>query len=263
MPEVGLIYEAMIAILQDVKAISKDKKNVSQGYKFRGIDDVVNVLHPIFAKHEVFVTSEVLQKDYTDSGRTEKGHTIYHHFTIIQYTFHAKDGSSVSATATGEGADSGDKGLNKCMSAAYKYVLMQTFMIQTEDEKDPDGETVEEVKHEGTAVIRPAQTRNEPDPVPPGDMTGGLGFSDKSKDGSKVEMVSVKQLSLMRTWEKELGMSEEQTLALIKVRYQVENRELLNKHQANDFINEYLKKKRDEKKPAEAKKPSDTDDPPY
>ena len=48
------IYQAISAVMADVEAIKKDKDNRQQGFKFRGIDDVYNAVHPILAKHGVF-----------------------------------------------------------------------------------------------------------------------------------------------------------------------------------------------------------------
>lgn len=44
------IYDAMACILSDVEGIKKEKKNQQQGFMFRGIDDMYNCLHDLFAK---------------------------------------------------------------------------------------------------------------------------------------------------------------------------------------------------------------------
>jgi hypothetical protein len=53
----------------------------------------------------------------------------------------AEDGSKHTARTFGEAMDSGDKGTNKAMSAAYKYMAFQTFAIPTEGDNDADGHT--------------------------------------------------------------------------------------------------------------------------
>lgn len=42
--------------------------------------------------------------------------------------------------------DSGDKSSNKAMSVAFKYACFQALCIPTEEMKDPDGETPEQIK---------------------------------------------------------------------------------------------------------------------
>ena len=46
------IYESITKIMEEVPAIGKDKVNKVQGFKFRGIDDVMNALQPLLSKNE-------------------------------------------------------------------------------------------------------------------------------------------------------------------------------------------------------------------
>lgn len=136
------IYPAMAKIMREATHIGKDQKNAQQGFKYRGIDDVYNSLHKVFADNGVFVTPEVLEK--TREERTNKNGTVLA-FTCLRmkYTFWAEDGSSVSCIVEGEGMDSGDKSSNKAMAVGHKYALLQTFMIPTDEVKDPDAESHE------------------------------------------------------------------------------------------------------------------------
>ena len=54
-PQPTGIYQAMAEILAEIPSIGKDNKNKEQGFKYRGIDDVYNALHPLLAKHKVFM----------------------------------------------------------------------------------------------------------------------------------------------------------------------------------------------------------------
>ena len=56
------IYQKINAIMRELPAIGKDKQNKQQGFAYRGIDDVMNALFPLLAKHGVFVVPEVLSK---------------------------------------------------------------------------------------------------------------------------------------------------------------------------------------------------------
>lgn len=138
------IYQAITAIMGELGAISKDKKNVQQGFMYRGIDDVMNALNPLLAKHQVFVVPEVLEH-IREERQSNKGNTLLYSICKIKYTFYASDGSSISAVVVGEGMDSGDKATNKAMAIAMKYAFFQTFCIATEEMKDPD-EEVHELK---------------------------------------------------------------------------------------------------------------------
>lgn len=136
------IHENMAKILCDIQGISKGRRNQQQGYSFRGIDDFFNAVHPLLAKHQIFVTPEyeILS---TDERQTSRGGTLFVIKLKGTFTFTATDGSTVTASTIGEGMDSGDKASNKAMSAAYKYALMQAFCVPTGDAKDSEDDTPE------------------------------------------------------------------------------------------------------------------------
>jgi hypothetical protein len=127
------IFQAISNILNDVEAISKSKKNTQQGFMYRGIDDMYNDLHPLFAKHRVFVVPEVLES-LREERTSQKGGMLLWTVLKVRFRFYAEDGSSVIAVAQGEAMDSGDKGSNKAMSVALKYTLIQLLLIPTEEE---------------------------------------------------------------------------------------------------------------------------------
>ena len=131
----GKIYEAISAVMADVGAVGKDKVNQLQKYNFRGIDDVMNALNPAMVKHKVFVAPEVLEEK-REERTTGKGGLLIYSILKVKFTFYTVDGSSVEATVIGEAMDSGDKSMNKAMSAAFKYACFQTFCIPTEEMKE-------------------------------------------------------------------------------------------------------------------------------
>lgn len=136
------IYESIAAILNEKAAVKKDRVNEAQRYKFRGIDEVMNVFNPLLAKHKVFVVPTVLDMAREERQNT-KGNTLLYTILTVQYTFYAEDGTFVTAVAVGEGMDTGDKSVNKAMSAAYKYALFQTFCVPTEDMIDSEQDSPE------------------------------------------------------------------------------------------------------------------------
>lgn len=138
-----LIYGKIANILKETKAISKTEKNQQQGFKFRGIDNVMNELHELFSKNDVFILQEV-QNFTTENRITKSGGTNTFTRATIKFKYMTTDGSFVETTNVGEAMDSGDKGMNKAMSIALKYSLLQMFLIPTEESKDPDMNTPEE-----------------------------------------------------------------------------------------------------------------------
>ena len=148
------IYRAMAGVMRDITAIGKNSKNQAQGFKFRGIDAVYNELHDLLAKHGI-VTLPQAGTPVTEE-RTNKNGTILRFVQLpMTYKFVAEDGSQVFCHVIGEGMDSGDKATNKAMAIAHKYALLQTFLIPTEETKDPDSETHEVTPKAAVAIGKP------------------------------------------------------------------------------------------------------------
>lgn len=136
------IYSTITAVMEDIGAIGKDKKNITQGFMYRGIDDVMNALNPAFIKNKLFAVPEIIEQQ-REERRTAKGGLLIYSICKVKYTFFAEDGSSVTVVTIGEGMDSGDKATNKAMAIAFKYACFQLFCIPTEEMQDPDRESHE------------------------------------------------------------------------------------------------------------------------
>ena len=143
----------MAQILKDIEAIGKGRRNEQQGYSFRGVDDVYNMVHPLMSKHQVFCVPRMLAQD-TSERVTTSGSTLRFVQLSMAYDFFAPDGSHVTAEVMGEAMDSGDKASNKAMSAAHKYALLQTFCIPTGDVPDADYTTQPEITSEKKQVSK-------------------------------------------------------------------------------------------------------------
>lgn len=137
-----MIYKAITKVMAEVGAITKDNTSKQQGFKYRGVDDVMNALNPVLINNGIFVVPEILEHIREERTTTKGGNLIYSVCKIC-YTFYAMDGSSVKAVVIGEGMDSGDKATNKAMSIAFKYACFQVFCIPTEEMVDPDKESHE------------------------------------------------------------------------------------------------------------------------
>jgi hypothetical protein len=135
--ETPKIYSAIIDAMGQISAVSKSRTNGTQGFAYRGIDDVMNELHSILAKSRIFIVPTVLAEERT-TGTTSRGGTIFYTRLKIKFTFYADDGSNIESVVIGEAMDTGDKASNKALSIGLKYALLQVFCIPTEDDKDPD-----------------------------------------------------------------------------------------------------------------------------
>ncbi len=155
-----LIFEKMALVMGEVAAIPKNKTGAGLNYKFRGIDDFMNALNPLMAKHKVVFSFEIIKAEkesYDQESNFNNQKKIVkwtNALLTIKYTFYTTDGSWISCTTIGEGKDNSDKAHNKAMSAALKYALMQMFLVPTEDLIDQDSERPGDEK---PAINPPAQ----------------------------------------------------------------------------------------------------------
>lgn len=124
------IFSALSLVQTDLAAvgISKDQTNQQQKYKFRGIDDVLNTLSGILSKHGVLIMPNVRSSEHS-VVTTSNGKLTNHWKVVVDYHFYDDHGDSIVHTAQGECMDSSDKGLNKAMSAAFKYMIFQAFCV--------------------------------------------------------------------------------------------------------------------------------------
>jgi hypothetical protein len=136
------IYKSIIGVMSEIGAIGKDKTNSQQGFKYRGVDDVMNALQPLLIKNGIFIIPEVVEQTREDKI-SSKGNALIYSICKVKFTFFADDSSSVTAVTIGEGMDSGDKASNKAMAIAFKYACFQVFCIPTEEMKDADSESHE------------------------------------------------------------------------------------------------------------------------
>ena len=139
------VYAAINAVQRSLAAtgIGKDRRNESQGYKFRGIDDVYNAVSRLLADNGLCIMPRCTERAVVERTNA-KGTALFYVTVRMEFDFvAAADGSTHTVVTYGEAMDSGDKATNKAMSAAYKYALMQTFAIPTEGDNDADATTHE------------------------------------------------------------------------------------------------------------------------
>lgn len=136
------ILESMAKIQEELDAIKKDQKGF--GYKFRGIDQVLNAMNPLFKKHKVVTLRRNLQSVRNVRAVQSKDGKVKDFVEVemkADYVFKSLvDGSEIVSEGFGEGQDTsgGDKASSMATSNSYKYVIFEMFNIATEEQKDSD-----------------------------------------------------------------------------------------------------------------------------
>lgn len=122
------VHTALINVRRDVPSIGKMKRNVEHNYAFRGIDDLIDGVSPVLARHGVhwtFTTDEVIFSDRpTRSGNPQMLVTMR-----MTYTVFGPRGDSIDVCVYGLGMDTSDKALNKAATACYKTMIGQLLTI--------------------------------------------------------------------------------------------------------------------------------------
>ena len=139
------VYQCIAAVTAELSkiGISKASKNQSQGYAFRGIDQVYGALSPLLSKHGLCILPRVTDRQVIER-QNKSGTALFYVTLTVEFDFvAAEDGSKHTVVTVGEAMDSGDKASNKAMSAAYKYAAFQAFCIPTEGDNDADAVTHE------------------------------------------------------------------------------------------------------------------------
>lgn len=136
------VYQAMNRVkeaLSKMGGITKDRDapQAAGGYRFRGIDEMYNVLCGLTAEHGLTMFPRVIGEPKIEFQKNAKGNMQTHVFLVIEVKYvSAEDGSSDTGVYLGEAIDTGDKAANKAMSAAFKYAHIMPFQIPTHGESD-------------------------------------------------------------------------------------------------------------------------------
>lgn len=127
------------AVMRDAQALGKGERNAQQGFNFRGVDAVMNLIGPLLRKHGAFIVPELVSHRYETAQQEGKRGPQYvtRSVVTVAYHWHGPDGSVVTGTVAGEAFDYGDKATSKAMSVAFRTYLLQTLTLPT-NEPDPD-----------------------------------------------------------------------------------------------------------------------------
>lgn len=196
------IYAAICGVMEDIGAVGKNDINKTQGFKYRGIDAVMNALNPAMIKNKVFCVPELLEQN-REERQSAKGNLLIYSICRMRYRFFTTDGSYVDAVTVGEGMDSGDKATNKAMAIAFKYACFQTFCIPTEELMDDPDKEAPESKGKKQAPKKVSQEK----------MAGGNSGEESAGIGTDQEKIAAIRKELVRT-----GLEEQKILAAFRVK---------------------------------------------
>lgn len=139
--------ESIAAVLAKVGAVGKDSKNQQQGFNYRGVDAVVNAVHPVLSEVGGFILPRMVSQE-VEHATTAKGSAMTVVRLVTDYAWYGTDDSDpVVGRVSAEAFDTADKATAKAWSVAYRTFLLQTLNLPTND-PDPDDSYIERGKQE-------------------------------------------------------------------------------------------------------------------
>ena len=136
------LYAKMAAIMGAIDKVDKDKE-MQSGPRYKYVTDVqvYHTVRKLLIEHSIALFASMTDVEQTRivTSVDDKGNERDKFHTRARFEFvlvDSESGEQMTCTWYGESQDVGDKGVNKCATAALKYWLLKTFIIPTGD--DPD-----------------------------------------------------------------------------------------------------------------------------
>lgn len=144
------IYKAINAVIAEMArgGIAKSHTNAQDQYQYRSIDDVLNRLAPLLAKHRLCVLPRVLERIAVDRNGARDELLVSVALKVAFDIVSAVDETRHTVEAFGEALDAGDKATSKAMSSAYKAAMLQTFCVPVAGSEDADAHTYKLHRHD-------------------------------------------------------------------------------------------------------------------
>lgn len=130
--KVPMVVTRLAEVMAKLPGLEKNKTAPEKagGYAYRGIDDLLDTLHPLLVECKLNV-SPIVDVDKSElQFHNERGHP-YMAVVYVSYEFQStEDGSTkIIGPVMGTGSDSLDKQAGKAMTSAFKNMAYQTFCI--------------------------------------------------------------------------------------------------------------------------------------
>lgn len=145
------VHVAWANVMGEVRAVTKDQQtNEGARFRYRGVDDALNVFGPACRAHGVLVLPCRVEPSYRDTT-TSTGKPTRECTVLVTYRITGPMGDYLEVQAAGESLDTQDKGSAKAQAVALRTLLYHAGLVPTRD-LDPDAHGIER----GEAPIRTA-----------------------------------------------------------------------------------------------------------
>ena len=188
------VAAALTAIIEELPGIEKTRKPGGVTYAYRGIEEITMALQPLLVRHGVVITPQASVVSVVELPHKGTKGDWTRTTLSVDYTIHLRNSEDqIFATCIGVGDDNADKGANKAMTQAFKYLLLQTFCI-SDPADDGDGIAVD-------GGGQPAQVDEEPS-APEGWNDAKASAKAHSDLSERVSKLTDEQRAVCSEWRK-------------------------------------------------------------
>lgn len=175
------LFAKIAKVMAAVRTLPKDGKNKFDNYDYITGDSAFERVGGAMATAGIVALPSILEVTTTESP-SQAGKTILR--TVIHGQITLADGETGETWTSdwyGEGADRGDKSINKAMTAMMKYYLLRLFMVGSGDDADAESHDLTETKKTTQAT-----TTQRSAPTPAGDTTKSAAFKSFMAQGTSL-----------------------------------------------------------------------------
>lgn len=132
------LFQRLNLVMRDVGVMPKTGKNQTQNYSFIEQSLMMAILRPLFVEHGIVILPEITSTEWNrPEGAKQTTARCQMQFTLANAD---NPTDTFVCLWQGEGADMGDKGVNKAGTSGLKYFLMKLLMLSDKD--DPEADSV-------------------------------------------------------------------------------------------------------------------------
>ena len=159
------VTEALRRVMAELPGIGKDERADPRqgGYAYRGIEAITRQVQPLLARHGVVLAPHVHSHEVVDIEVNGKPSTDTR--LLVSYSVFGPGGPDDRIEVgpiLAIGRDNADKGANKCLTQAFKYLLLQLLCV-SDSKDDADAASIEADRRSSSAPDldqRPAWERD-------------------------------------------------------------------------------------------------------
>lgn len=134
MTETNKILNAILTVREKVGTVEKTGHNDFHNYDYSKANDIIRATREAVNEAQIVIIPTRVEDVVLTKDDTVEEFTM--HYRLIC----AEDGSFIDASVRCAGEDKGDKRAYKANTGALKYLFIQVFLLETDDDPENDNE---------------------------------------------------------------------------------------------------------------------------